>query len=105
MSCLSLVKLMATHNTVLNEHLKSPAMCSVTCMSPQPQNDLLEVILKHIILRDLVKDAKYFSMHNSKQLALCVRLVEVATSKKSLFNSLMFPEYQVNTLQIKFFRF
>ena len=76
---LSLLKLMATRNTVLNEHLKSPAMCSVTCMSPQPQNDLLEVILKHIILHDLVKDAKYFSTHNSKQLALCVRLVEVAT--------------------------
>jgi hypothetical protein len=66
-------------------------------MSPQLQNELLEVISKHIILHDLVHKimgAKYFSImadevtsHNTEQLVLCVRFVDQSSNIKEEFIS------------------
>ena len=59
---LSLLKLIANHNKLLFDH---PAMKSATQMSPQTQNELLNVMAKHIILCDILKDikqAKYYSI-------------------------------------------
>ncbi|XP_041362805.1 52 kDa repressor of the inhibitor of the protein kinase-like [Gigantopelta aegis] len=61
-------------------------MKCVTYLSPQTQNELLDVIGNHIILGDLVqeiKTAQFYSImadevtsHNTEQLALCVRFVD-----------------------------
>ena len=55
-------------------------------MSPQTQNELLEVVAKHIILQGIVQDVKQRSFyrimadevtsHNSEQLAISVRFVD-----------------------------
>ena len=83
---LSLLQLLAKYNQPLCEHLNAPSMKCVTHMSPQTQNELLEVIGKHIILRDVVEEiiqAKYYSVladevtsHNTEHLALCARFVD-----------------------------
>ena len=79
-------ELIGKYNETLNKHLHTPAMKCVTYMSPQTQNELLEVMAKHIILRDIVKEikqARYYSImtdevtsHNVQQLAFCVRFVD-----------------------------
>ena len=61
---LALLKLLSQHDDVLQDHLESPHVLNVTYMSPCTQNELIEVIGKHIILRDLIteiKVAKYYS--------------------------------------------
>ena len=83
---LALLKLLANTDDTLRNHLESPAMRCVTHMSPQTQNELIEVMGKHIILRQIVnevKRAKYFAIladevtaHNVEHLALCVRFVD-----------------------------
>ena len=52
---LSLLKLVANHNEVLRNHLNAPAMKSVTYMSPQTQNELIQIMGKHIIQSDICK--------------------------------------------------
>ena len=71
---------------MLRSHLESPAMCCVTHMSPQTQNELIEIMGKHIVLRGIVeelKEAKYFAIladevtsHNVEHLAICARFVD-----------------------------
>ena len=83
---LSLLQLIARYNPTLHEHLSAPTMKCVTHMSPQTQNELLEIIGKHIILRDIVSEivkSKYYSVladevtsHNTEHLALCARFVD-----------------------------
>ena len=73
------------HNRILRKHLESPQMKCVTFTSPQTQNELLEVVAKHILLKQIVqevKEAKFYSVmadevtsHNCEQLALCIRFV------------------------------
>ena len=92
---LSLLKLIAKYDEVLYNHLHSPAMKCVTFMSPQTQNELIEVIAKHIILHDIVneiKQAKYYSImadevtsHNTEQLAFCVRFVDSKSNIREEF--------------------
>lgn len=94
---LSLLKLLSIYNDTLRDHLNKPAMKSVTYMSPQTQNEILEVIGKHMILRDLVeeiKKARYCSImadevtsHNSEQLAFCVRFVDSSSNIREDFLS------------------
>ena len=84
---LSILKLISKYNETLASHLKNPAMKCVTYLSPQTQNELLDVIGKHIILRNIVKEIKeahFYSIcadevtsHNTEQLAICVRFVDV----------------------------
>ena len=53
---LALLKLLAVHDSVLKSHLETPAMRCVTDLSPQTQNELIEVMGKHIILKDILDD-------------------------------------------------
>ena len=46
---LSLLKLLAKYNETLHEHLSAPTMKCVTHMSPQTQNELVEIIGKQVI--------------------------------------------------------
>ena len=62
---LALLKLLAVHDSVLKSHLETPAMRCVTHMSPQTENELIEVVGKHIILKGILKDlnaANYYSI-------------------------------------------
>ena len=61
----TLVQLLAKYDATLSQHLSSPSMAGVTYMSPQIQNELLDVIGQHIILRGLleeIKSARVFSV-------------------------------------------
>ena len=55
---LTLLKLLANTDDALRNHLESPAMRCVIHMSPQTQNELIEVMGKHIILRQIVNEVK-----------------------------------------------
>lgn len=94
---LSLLKLLAKYNETLHEHLRAPTMKCVTHMSPQTQNELVEIIGKHIILRDVVEEiiqSKYYSVladevtsHNTEHLALCARFVDAGGDIREEFLS------------------
>lgn len=83
---LALLKLLAVHDSVLKSHLETPAMRCVTHLSPQTQNELIEVMGKHIILRGILDDlnaATYYSIladevtsHNEEHLAICARFID-----------------------------
>ena len=45
---------MSRHNETLQKHLESPAMRNATYVSPQTQNELLEVMGGQIVLHDIV---------------------------------------------------
>ena len=71
------------HDSALKSHLETPAMRCVTHLSPQTQNELIEVMGKHIILKGILDDlnaATYYSIladevtsHNEERLAICAR--------------------------------
>ena len=92
---LSLLKLLAKHNETLSTHMKAPEMKCVTYMSPQIQNELLDVMGKHIVLRDIVQDikeAKLYSIcanevasHNTEELAICVRFLDAESNIREKF--------------------
>ena len=92
---LSLLKLMANHNEILRIHLEAPQLRCVTFKSPQTQNELLEVVTKHIILQGIVQDikqARFYSImadevtsQNSEQLAICVRFVDSVNNIREEF--------------------
>jgi len=83
---LALLKLLAVYDNVLKSHLETPAMRCVTHLSPQTQNELIEVMSKHIILRGILDDlnaATYYSvlanevtLHNDEHLAFCAQFVD-----------------------------
>ena len=75
--------------------MKAPEMRCVTYMSPQIQNELLDVMGKHIVLRDIVhdiKEAKLYSIcadevtsHSTEELAICVRFVDAESNIREEF--------------------
>ena len=82
---LALLRLLAVHGNVLRSHLEAPALRCATYgnLSPQAQNELIEVIGKHIILQGILDDliyltaAPYYTIfadevtsHNEEHLAL-----------------------------------
>ena len=77
---LALLKLLAVPDCVLKSHLETPAMPCETQLSPQTQNELIEVMGKHIILKSILGDlnaATYYSIladevtsHNKEHLAI-----------------------------------
>ena len=83
---LALLKLLATHDDVLCSHLEVPAMRCATYISPQTQNELIEVMGKHMILHDILSNlnaAPYYAIladevtsHNVEHLAICARFVD-----------------------------
>ena len=60
---LALLRLLAVHDKVLRSHLEAPALKCATYgnLSPQAQNELIEVIGKHIILQDILDDLIYLN--------------------------------------------
>ena len=83
---LAVLKLLAVNDQELHQHLQSPAMRNVTHMSPQTHNELIEVMGKHIVLRNIVdelKAARWYAIladevtsHNTEHLAICARFVD-----------------------------
>ena len=55
---LALLKLVAVHDLELRTHLESPQMRCVTYISGCTQNEVIEVLEKHIILREIVEEIK-----------------------------------------------
>ena len=53
---LALLMSLAVHDSVLKSHLETPAMHCVTRLSPQTQKELIEVMGKLIILKDILDD-------------------------------------------------
>ena len=92
---LSVLKLVARHNEVLASHLSQPAMKNATMISPRIQNEILEIIAQHYIVRDLaeeVRKAKYYSIladevtsSNTEVLALCLRFVDTKSQIREEF--------------------
>ncbi|XP_013421627.1 52 kDa repressor of the inhibitor of the protein kinase-like [Lingula anatina] len=83
---LSILRFLSKRDPVMKEHLDSPAMRNATYMSPQTQNEVIDILAKDIVLANItreVQEAKFFavladeiSSHNSEHLALCVRFVD-----------------------------
>ena len=92
---LALLKLISVTDDVLRKHFESPVMRCVTHMSPQTQNELIEVMGKHIILHNIIselKEARFFSIladevtsHNVEHLALCARFVDCENNIREEF--------------------
>ena len=79
---LALLKLMAVHDDLLRSHLQAPQIRNATYVSAQTQNELIEVMGKHIILQSIINDVNsspFYSIladevtsHNTEHLAICV---------------------------------
>ena len=82
---IALLKLLARHNDILRQHLESPAMRNAKYISHRTQDEIIEVLGQHMILKDIVdeiKQARFYAIladeitsHNHEYLALCVRFV------------------------------
>ena len=82
---LALLKLLAVHDDALRAHLDSPAMRNATYLSHRTQNEIIEVLGQHNILKDIIeeiKQAQFYAIlademtsHNQEYLVLCVRFV------------------------------
>ena len=74
------------HDSVLKSHLETPAIRCVTHLSPPTQNELIEVMGKHIILKGILDDlnaATYYCIladevtsDNEEHLAICAQFVD-----------------------------
>ena len=101
---LALLKLLAVHNSVLQSHLQAPSMRCATYMSPQTQNELIEVVGKHIILQgivDKVNASPFYSIladevasYNVEHLAICIRFLDHKQDIRKEF--LTFPIFRAN---------
>jgi len=82
---LTLLKLLATHDDVLKDHLQALAMQNATYISPKIQNDLINVMAKQIFdnIVGEVNVSPYYSImadevtsHNIEHLSVCVRFLD-----------------------------
>ena len=81
---LALLKVQSESDPVLEAHLKTGGR--VTYLSPQSQNEMIEVIGKHFIQKKIVEEileAKYYSIfgdeatsHNEEKLSIVIRFVD-----------------------------
>ena len=81
---LALLKVLSESDPVLEAHLKTGGR--VTYLSPQSQNEMIEVIGKHFIQKKIVEEileAKYYSIlgdeatsHNKEKLSIVIRFVD-----------------------------
>ena len=82
---LALLKLLAVHDDALRAHLDSPAIRNATYLSHRTQNEIIEVLGQHIILKVIIeeiKQAQFYAIladevtsHNQEYLVPCVRFV------------------------------
>jgi len=82
---LALLKLLAIYDDTLQSHLQTPTMKNATYISPQSQNDLIEVIGEQIFqgIIDDVNASPFYAIladevtsHNVEHLALCIRFFD-----------------------------
>ena len=89
------LSLLKVHGDVLKGHMETPVMRNATYMSAQTQNELIEVMGKHIILQSIVDDVNsspFYSIladevtsHNVEHLAICIRLLDSKQDIKKKF--------------------
>ena len=82
----SLLHLMAETDEVLRNHLHAPEKKNSTYLSPQSQNEIINIIGKDFIQNRLlreIREAKFYSIiadevscHNVEQMPLCIRFVD-----------------------------
>ena len=83
---LSMLKVIANHDSILKAHLERPRLRNATYISPQIQNEIIDVIGKTMIQKCIVEEVKraqYYSImideitsHNKELMPLCVRFVD-----------------------------
>lgn len=83
---LSMLKVLASYDPVLKNHLEKPRQRNATYLSPHIQNELIDIIGKNIIQSDIVKEiqraACYSIMidevtsHNREMMPVCIRFVD-----------------------------
>ena len=83
---LALLKMMSSHNDILKQHLEKPRLKNATYISPQTQNEVIDILGIQIIQKaiiDEVKNARYFAImvdevtsHNKELMPLCIRFVD-----------------------------
>ena len=83
---LSTLQLLSNHDPILKAHLEKPRLRNATYLSPDIQNQLIDVIGKRIIQKDLINEilhAKFYSImidevtsHNQELMPLCIRFVD-----------------------------
>ena len=83
---LALLSVMAQHDEKLKEGLQNPTHKNATYLSPQTQNEVIDVIGIHMIQKALVQEiqesdffavmADEVSSHNTEQMPICIRFVD-----------------------------
>ncbi len=83
---LALMKLLANHDKKLKQHMESPKLRNATYLSPQTQNEMIDVIGKLMIQAKIVeeiKEAQIYTImvdevtsHNIELMPLCIRFVD-----------------------------
>ena len=92
---LALLRLLAVYDNVLRSHLEAPALRCATYLSPRAQNELIDVIGKHVILQgilDYLDTTPYYTIladevtsHDEENLALCARFVDTKKDVREEF--------------------
>uniref|UniRef100_A0A3B1KIQ4 DUF4371 domain-containing protein n=1 Tax=Astyanax mexicanus TaxID=7994 RepID=A0A3B1KIQ4_ASTMX len=83
---LALLKLLSNHNEKLKQHLEKPKLKNATYLSPQTQNEMIDVLGKHMIQAKIVEEVRHAQMytvladevtsHNVELMPMCVRFVD-----------------------------
>ena len=92
---LALVKLLSWHDDVLKRHLDAPRLRNATYLSVKIENDMLKIIARNYVLKDLVdeiRDAKFYALmadevssHGVEVLAICIRFVDASKQVRDEF--------------------
>ena len=95
----------------LKEHLEAPQSKSVTYLSPTSRNEMIEIIGKKIILRDIVEEIKKSSFHsvsadevtssNDEILSLCFLYVDQNMEIQEKFARKMLDSYEESGINPK----
>ncbi len=83
---LALMKLLANHGEKLKQHMEKPKLKNATYFSPQSQNEMIDVIGKHMIQAKIMEEVKHAQIytvladevtsHNVELMPMCVRFVD-----------------------------
>uniref|UniRef100_A0A671VMP9 DUF4371 domain-containing protein n=1 Tax=Sparus aurata TaxID=8175 RepID=A0A671VMP9_SPAAU len=83
---LALMKLLANHDEKLKQHMEKPKLKNATYPSLQSQNEMIDVIGKHMIQAKIVEEVKHAQIytvladevtsHNVELMPMCVRFVD-----------------------------
>ena len=92
---LATMKVIANHSDIVKKHLEKPCQSNATYLSPDTQNQLIDIIGKKIIQKSLVdevKKAKFFTIlvdevtsFNTEIMPLCVRFVDANSDIREEF--------------------